>query len=142
MNRTSPEGVVEQMLGHAAAGRWDDLADVLAEDFVIVEPDSLPYGGEHRGLDGYVKLMHEIRKLFELEFEPRSLHALDERTVVLHMNVTFTARHSGRAVTLPVLELLEVENGRVKRSEVYLSDTAALHQTLGCDAATGCSAEK
>ena len=28
------------MLGHAAAGRWDDLANVLAEDFVVVEPDS------------------------------------------------------------------------------------------------------
>jgi hypothetical protein len=130
MNPISPEGVVEQMLGHAAAGRWDDLAHVLAEDFVIVEPDSLPYGGSHRGHDGYVKLMQQIGELFDLEFEPLRLHALDEGTVLLHMRVTFSARGSANAVTLPVLELLDVEHGRVKRSEVYLSDTAALLRAL------------
>jgi SnoaL-like protein len=130
MSPSSPEGVVEGMLGHAAAGRWDDLADVVGEDFVIVEPNSLPYGGSHRGLDGYVELMRQIGELFELEFEPLRLHALDEVTVLLQMRVTFTARSSGRAVTLQVVELLEVEHERVRRSEVYLSDTAALLQTL------------
>jgi hypothetical protein len=130
MSPTSPEGVVEQLLGHAAAGRWAELADVVAEDFVIVEPESLPYGGEHHGLDGYVKLLRQIGNLFELEFEPRGLHALDELTVLLRMNVTFTARRTARSVNLAVLELIDVQHGRVKRSEVYLSDTAALLETL------------
>jgi uncharacterized protein len=130
MSIPSPESVVEQMLGHAAAARWDDLADVLADDFVIVEPASLPYGGEHRGLEGYVKLMQQIGDLFDLQFEPLGLHGLDGHTVLLHMNVTFTARRGRGSVTLPVLELLDVEEGRIKRSEVYLSDTAALLGTL------------
>jgi ketosteroid isomerase-like protein len=123
-------GVVERMLGHAAAGRWEALADLLAEDFVIVEPDSLPYGGVHRGVDGYVALMQRIGRLFELEFEPRGHYALDDTTVLQRMDVTFSARSTGRAVKLPVLEILHVFGGRVRRSEVFLADTAALLATL------------
>ena len=123
-------GVVEQMLDHAAAGRWDALSDVLDEQFTIVEPASLPYGGAHHGIDGYVALMKQIASTFQLEFEPHGLYALDERKVLLHMDVTFAARTTGKRVRLPVVELLEVARSRVRRSEVFLSDTAALLATL------------
>jgi uncharacterized protein len=123
-------GVVGQMLGHAAAGRWNALRDVLDEQFTILEPASLPYGGAHHGVDGYVALMKRIVATFELGFEPHGLYALDEQTVLLHMDVTFTARGTGKHVTLPVLELLKVTGSRVRRSEVFISDTAALLATL------------
>jgi uncharacterized protein len=124
-------GVVEQMLGHAAARRWDALPDVLDEQFTILEPVSLPYGGAHHGVDGYVALMEQIIATFELEFQPHGLYALDEHKVLLHMDVTFTARATGRRITLPVVELLDVVGARVRRSEVFISDTAALLATLG-----------
>jgi ketosteroid isomerase-like protein len=123
--------VVERMLDHAAHGRWDALPDVVDEHFEIVEPDSLPYGGTHHGVEGYIALMQEIGSLFELAFEPQGVHALDDRTVVLRMNVTFTARSTARSVTQRVVELLDVQRGRVRRSEVFLADTAALLATLG-----------
>ena len=123
-------GVVERMLDHAVHGRWQALEHVLDDQFEIVEPDSLPYGGTHHGLFGYVALMQQIGNLFELAFEARELHALDETTVIVRMNVTFTARHTGRSLRLRVVELLEVAGGRVRRSEVFLADTAALLATL------------
>jgi ketosteroid isomerase-like protein len=131
MSPLASTGVVEQMLGHAAHGRWEALSDVLAEEFEIVEPDSLPYGGTHRGVDGYVALMQQIGGLFQLAFEPQGLYALDATTVLLRMQVTFTARSTGRSVKLRVVELLQVAGGRVRRSEVFLADTAALLETLG-----------
>lgn len=94
------------MLDHVAKSRWESLHEVLSDDFEIVEPDSLPYGGIHRGVAGYVALMQEIGALFELEFEPLGLHQLDETTVFLRTHVAFTARATGRRVRLPVLELL------------------------------------
>ena len=63
-------GVVKQMLDHSAHGRWHALENVLADDFTIVEPASLPYGGTHEGIAGYVALMQQIGEIFELEFEP------------------------------------------------------------------------
>jgi hypothetical protein len=46
------------------------------------------------------------------------------------MNVTFTSRSTGRSVKLRVVEVLEVARSRVRRSEVFLADTAALLATL------------
>jgi ketosteroid isomerase-like protein len=123
-------GVVERMLHHAANGRWRALEDVLDDQFEIVEPESLPYGGSHYGLSGYRALMEQITTLFELAFEPPRLYALDETTVVVRMNVTFIARGTGRSLKLRVVEVLEVVRGRVRRSEVFLADTAALLATL------------
>jgi len=58
------------------------------------------------------------------------VHALDDATILLRMRVTFTARATGRSTHLPVLELLTVKDGRVTRSHVFVSDTAALLGTL------------
>ena len=114
------------MLDHGANARWTHLPEVLADEFVIVEPASLPYGGEHHGVDGYVALMQRINELFALEFEFEGLHALDASTVLLQMHVTFTGRATQRARRLPVLELLTTRGGRVARSRVFVFDTAAL----------------
>jgi ketosteroid isomerase-like protein len=118
------------MLDHAANGRWRVLHDVLSPRFEIVEPESLPYGGVHRGVAGYVALMQRIGELFELEFEVESLDAVDDSTVVLRMHVTFGARATGRRARLPVVELLRVVDGRVAHSRVFIFDTAALLATL------------
>jgi uncharacterized protein len=122
----SPTGVVEQMLDHAANARWARLRDVLTDDFVISEPGSLPYGGEHHGVDGYVALMQRINELFALQFELEGLHALDGSTVLLGMHVTFTGRATDRASRPPVLELCTTRSDRVARSEVFVFDTAAV----------------
>ncbi len=97
----------------------------------IIEPDSLPYGGTHHGVDRYIALRQEIGSVFKLTFEPQGVHALDDRTAVLRMKVTFTTRSTALSVTLRVVELLDVQGGRVRRSEVFLADTAALLATLG-----------
>jgi SnoaL-like domain len=131
MDGVTTTSVVEQLLDHAANGRWEALEGVLDPAFEIVEPESLPYGGVHRGVSGYIALMQRIGRLFELDFEPLGLHALDGGLVLLRMIVTFTARASGRSVRVPVVEILRVERGLVARSEVYLADPAALLATLG-----------
>ena len=123
-------GVVQAMLDHAVNARWDQLHSVLAEDFVIIEPDSLPYGGSYHGVDGYSALMKKIGAHFELTFEPEGLHAVGDNMVMLRMNVTFAARSTGRRVRIPVVELFTMRAGRIARSEVFLFDTAALLATL------------
>ena len=128
-------GVAERMLDHAANGRWRALEDVLDDQFETVEPDSLPYGVTHHGINGYRALREQIATLFELAFEPPGVCALDETTVVVRMNVMFNARSTGRSVKLRVVEVLRVVRGRVRRSEVFLADTAALLATLADDPA-------
>jgi hypothetical protein len=60
------------MLDHGANGRWQALRNVLDANFEIIEPDSLPYGGTHRGIDSYVALLQHIGGLFDLQFAPQA----------------------------------------------------------------------
>jgi ketosteroid isomerase-like protein len=123
--------LVEHLLECAGGRRWDELPSLLTTDYEIVEPDSLPWGGTHRGTDGYVALMQRIGRLFELRFELDQLRELDAETVVLTMmTVTFTARATGRTSRQPTIELLTIREGRIARSEVFLKDTAGLLTTL------------
>lgn len=89
------------MLDHAIHARWGPLHTVLAEDFVIVEPDSLPYGGSYHGVDGYRALMQAIGALFELTFEPVGCHAVGDHMVVLRLNVRFASRSTGLRFACP-----------------------------------------
>jgi hypothetical protein len=131
MTASTPNtSVVEQMLDHATYSRWHALRDVLDPDFEIIEPDSLPYGGKHRGVDAYISLLQQIGSLFDLQLAPDCLYELDDRTVLLRMHVTFTARATGHSIRLHVLELFTVQDARVSRSQVVISDTAALLGTL------------
>ena len=75
------------------------------------------------------RLLQRVGALFELRFEPGPVASAGD-TVVLQMQVTFTARATGRGVTQRVVELLQVRDGRLARSEVFLEDTAALLDTL------------
>jgi ketosteroid isomerase-like protein len=122
--------LVGRFLAAATQERWHELPALLQPDFEIVEPDSLPYGGTHAGVDGYVALMQQIGALFELRFEPGPIAAAGDDRVVLRMQVAFTARTTGRSVTQRVVELFAVRDGRLARSEVFLEDTAALLSTL------------
>jgi len=133
MSGSTATGVVEELLDHAANARWDRLPELMTDDFVITEPTSLPYGGEHYGATGYIALMQQINGVFDLQFEPERVHALDASRVLLQMHVTFTGRATQRAHRLPVLELLTIRDGRVARSEVFVSDTAALLSLLPRD---------
>lgn len=122
--------LVGELLERVGAQRWDELSPLLTADYEIVEPASLPWGGTHHGVDGYVALMQRIGETFELEFALDRLCQVDVDTVLLRMVVTFTARTSGRVSVQPVVEVLTMRAGRIARSEVFLKDTAALLTTL------------
>jgi ketosteroid isomerase-like protein len=125
-NPKSTVDLVGEFLDHAANGRWDQLPALMSEDFVILEPESLPYGGEHHGSHGYIALMKQIGGLFELQFDLDWIAPAGENAVVLRMVVTFTSRQTGRSAAIPVVELLTVREGRLTRSEIFHFDTAAL----------------
>lgn len=122
--------VVERFLAIALGRQFDRLYEVLDQEFVIVEPSSLPYGGEYRGPEGYARFFAALSEVFEITvFEVRALVAEGDR-VVMKADVGFRSRSTGREHTLPVLEWLTIAGGKLRRSEVYLQDTAALLQLI------------
>ena len=46
---------------------FDLLRTYIAEDFVMVEPEALPYGGEWHGPEGFVDLVQTLRNSFGID---------------------------------------------------------------------------
>jgi hypothetical protein len=66
---TAPAELVGRSLAAATQRRGHEPQALLHGDFEIVEPESLPYGGSHHGVDGYIALLEPIASLFEPRFE-------------------------------------------------------------------------
>ncbi len=129
---TGDGGLVHRLLTAAGGGKWDELPEILHPEFTIIEPRSLPWGGVHVGIDSYVTLMTTIAAMFELDFRTERL-IRDSDHLVLRATVTFTGRATGSALAMPTVELFTVANGRLRTSEVYFADTAALLASVATD---------
>lgn len=122
-------------LQHAfRAGDQEALGELLHPDFEIEQPASLPHGGRHRGLAG----MAEMSRTF-VEHWDRTIDAptvRDAGDVVVQVTTqTWTAKATGRAACVDVVELVSVADARIREIRVFQQDTHALLATLGAEPA-------
>lgn len=123
--------LVERFLALALDQRFDPLGEILHDQFELVEPASLPYGGVYRGAGGYETFVRALTGVFELTAFDVQFAIAGKDRVALRSDVGFRARTTGREARVPVVELLSVRDGKLARSEVFLQDTALLLQLLG-----------
>lgn len=115
-------------MGQAATAlSW---TDVLAPDIVLTEPSSLPHGGVHRGLDAFLAVQAGMAEHWQQRIEDAAYwHCAPDR-VFLRIVITWTARATGRTVTLPMIDLIRFGDGKITAIEAFVFDTAALLATL------------
>jgi ketosteroid isomerase-like protein len=114
-----------------------DLAGVLDAydpEVVIREADSLPYGGEHRGLTGARRHAHGYLRAWNFLQSPKEKR-LDATFVDAGDRVVALFRHrahsaDGKKVDLPVVGVYEVRGGRVVEARMFHFDTAEISRFL------------
>jgi ketosteroid isomerase-like protein len=111
-------------------GDWKAVEAFMADDLVIREPASLPYGGEWRGKDALQRLYAHVMSFWD---EPRvewiDLIGGDGHTVAL-LRFTMTARATGTRVTQTVCEVTRFAEGKMAEMQIHYFDTAALLKAL------------
>ena len=109
---------------------WEVAKSILSPSVVVREPDSLPYGGDHHGHEGFVNLMKDVAAHWE-RLRPREFVYTASGDIV-HMETTLvgTARATGKAVQLPFLESWTFENGLIVRGIIYYFDTHLVREAL------------
>lgn len=113
--------IVENVMGHVAAGRVDDAADLFATevDFRIAHAEGIPWIPPVRTRD-------DLREFFALlgsqlstqEFDIEKTLS-DEQDVLLIGHMRDTIRASGRSFRTPFVIRMTVENGLVVRYHVF-----------------------
>jgi len=115
------------MYEHAARGEWDTVAAFMAEDFVIHEPKSLPYGGEWRGRDALQRLFIRVMGFWESpEVEWIDLLGNDEHVVAL-LRFGMTAPTTGKRIVQRVSEVTRFNSqGLMAEMHIHYFDSAEL----------------
>jgi ketosteroid isomerase-like protein len=123
--------VVEQFEHAFVRGDMEEVLSLLADDIVVHDAASLPYGGDHRGHDGFLRLADAFNRVWEMT-SPLDLTFLDagERVVVL-VRYDVVARATGRPLTLDHVEIYTVRDGKIADLDIYYRDTAAIAAATG-----------
>jgi hypothetical protein len=113
-------------------GDLDEVLSLLTEDVVVHEAASLPYAGEHRGHDGFLRLADAFNRVWEMtsELDLTFLDTGTDRVVVL-VAYDVVARATGRPFRLDHVEIYTVRDGRIADLDIYYKDTAAMVAITG-----------
>jgi ketosteroid isomerase-like protein len=105
-------------LGAVTQGDTDSFLEAMHPELVVHEPGYLPFGGEHRGAEGFLGLFAEITKLVDVPTLELLSATADEERVVLLMTVELLNSGERRYLT----EHWRIEDGKVREVRVFWSD--------------------
>lgn len=105
-------------------------ANVVVADPVLTEPSSLPHGGVHKGIDAFHQVQAGMAALWEQRIEWAEYWPSGTDRVTLRIVIRWTARATGRSVTLPMIDFIQFGGGMIIAVEAFVFDTAALLATL------------
>ncbi|WP_327241827.1 nuclear transport factor 2 family protein [Streptomyces sp. NBC_01320] len=100
--------------------------DLVAEEFVAHEPDSLPYRGEHHGPRGMRALLRQINELFELTVQDVRVSGAGDGRALADVELRVRSRSSSSEIVTRVLELYQIKDGKIVGLDVFYRDTHAL----------------
>jgi ketosteroid isomerase-like protein len=106
-------------------------SDAVTDDFAIHEPESLPYGGFHRGADAGMRLFEQICTVWkDLSFDVEDV-TVSERHAVVLITLGITAPQTGERLTMRVCEVFELAGDKIRGMTVCHFDTAAMAIAAG-----------
>ena len=111
-------------------GDVDGFLSFFAEDGVLLEADSLPYGGRHTGHDEIRAALTTMAGVFSaFHFKP-NIFTRQGEWVIAYGDFTATVRGTGKSVSLPLAEVTHVVDGKIKLIHPIYGDTAAVIAAL------------
>lgn len=121
--------VVTELARRYRAGDRGGVRALLQPDLRIVQPASLPHGGEHHGPDGMDAMGATFARYWERTIGEADVRACGDTAMQLTTQ-TWTAKATGRAATVDVVEQFRVAGERIAEIRVFPQDTHALLATL------------
>lgn len=118
----------------AEAGMAGDVPAMTAlvhPEFVVKQAPGMPYGGEHRGMAGFLAMFAAMQRAWR----DMKLHQIgvigapDGDTFALHMRVEGRAAN-GDPISSEVFERWLVRDGKIAEIQPFYWDTAALSAAL------------
>jgi ketosteroid isomerase-like protein len=121
--------VVLEMARRFQAGDVDGARSLMHQEIRVQQPSSLPHGGWHVGQAGMAAMNTEAGRHWDRAIvNPRVTGS--GPTAVQVTTQTWTAKATGRAATVDVVELFTVTDGTIREIRVFQQDTYLLLGTI------------
>ena len=120
---------VEELARRLRARDFAAVLEMFHPDVRIQQPASLPHGGWHEGRAAVDAMGSTFGTHWERTItDPRVMTSAD--SLVMVTTQTWTAKRTGRAATVDVVELFSFTDGLVSEIRVFQQDTHLLLGTL------------
>jgi uncharacterized protein len=121
--------LVKELARRFATGDRTGALELMHPGLRIQQPGSLPHGGWHEGHSGMEEMGMTFGRFWSRTIGDPRILGCDE-SVVQITTQTWTAKATGRAATVDVVELFTFHEGLVSEIRVFQQDTHLLLETL------------
>ena len=118
-----------------SGGDADRAFKLLHPDVVVHEADALPYSGTYHGVEGFGQMMEQLFGTFDLQINKYEVLDAGD-SVIARMEITLTARSSGRSIDMPIVELYRFTDGLISEVDIFYKDTKAVAEISNGPSAT------
>lgn len=113
----------------------DALLNTLHRDIVLYQPESLPYGGEWRGRDGFGRWLDAfVRTWAEVTPTDPVIHACGEDVIVSTVTMRARACTTGTAIAMPICQVILFSDELPIEWRNFAWDTSKMLDALGLSA--------
>ena len=120
---------LEKFVTRMEAGDLSGALEMVDEEAVWQEAETLPWAGEWRGPDGFARLVGAIDTSTEMTVQDYVIIEAGE-VVEMRLNVVFTSRKSGRRLPMKVVEHYTVREGQIHGATAFYKDTQAVNDLV------------
>ena len=119
-----------RLYDHFLKAEWEQVTAMLDPEFEVVEADSLPYGGTHKGPEGLMQVVAGLGANYD-NIKLSDIEIVGSGDTVLGL-FTFEAdaKSTGRHIKMRFCEHWKFRNGKIIFLEPFYFDTHAIHVAL------------
>ena len=117
--------IVKEAYAAHARGEPGGFTASFVDETEIHEAASLPYGGIHKGVDSFPRLMGLVKEHFSNPKFTQDKMIADGDQVILLGVLDLIGKKTGKSVSIRMVEIWTIVDGKTRKLEVIYGDTAA-----------------
>ena len=118
--------VLDTIYSRMRQGDWDGVQAMLTDDFKVLEPESLPFGGVWEGKDALQRLFPAVMQCFE-DPAPVTKEVIGgKQWASMIVDFTVTSKKTGERFTMTVSEVGRIQGEKLAELQIHYFDTAAM----------------
>ena len=109
------------------------VAATLHPQIVMIQADSLPFGGQWHGREGFERWMQAFGEAWSSASATDLRFFEHDDTVVVVAQMEATARASGQSFRAPICHVVRIRDGLLMEFQMFYWDTVATNRALARD---------